>query len=177
MSTLRRSPAILLTLAVRPVGALIFGRAAEKFGRKPILMLNIVFFSAFELLSAAAPSLMLFFLLRVLYGVAMGGIWGVASSLAMETIPDRSRGLMSGLFRAGYPFGYLLAAVAYGLLFEQLGWRGMFVIGAAPVLLLPFIYFCVEESPVWQAAGQNKESTALLPVLRSHWKLCLYRWC
>lgn len=78
--------AILLTLAVRPVGALIFGRAAEKFGRKPILMLNIVFFSAFELLSAAAPSLMLFFLLRVLYGVAMGGIWGVASSLAMETI-------------------------------------------------------------------------------------------
>ena len=73
MSTLRRSPAILLTLAVRPVGALIFGRAAEKFGRKPILMLNIVFFSAFELLSAAAPSLMLFFLLRVLYGVAMGG--------------------------------------------------------------------------------------------------------
>lgn len=119
MSTLRRSPAILLTLAVRPVGALIFGRAAEKFGRKPILMLNIVFFSAFELLSAAAPSLMLFFLLRVLYGVAMGGIWGVASSLAMETIPDRSRGLMSGLFRAGYPFGYLLAAVAYGLLLNN----------------------------------------------------------
>lgn len=118
--------------------------------------------------------MMLFFLLRVLYGVAMGGIWGVASSLAMETIPDRSRGLMSGLFQAGYPFGYLLAAVAYGLLFEQLGWRGMFVIGAAPVLLLPFIYFCVEESPVWQAARQNKESTALLPVLRSHWKLCLY---
>lgn len=111
--------AILLTLAVRPVGALIFGRAAEKFGRKPILMLNIVFFSAFELLSAAAPSLMLFFLLRVLYGVAMGGIWGVASSLAMETIPDRSRGLMSGLFRAGYPFGYLLAAVAYGLLLNN----------------------------------------------------------
>ncbi|VTM78476.1 metabolite transport protein [Klebsiella pneumoniae] len=110
----------------------------------------------------------------MLYGVAMGGIWGVASSLAMETIPDRSRGLMSGLFQAGYPFGYLLAAVAYGLFFEQLGWRGMFVIGAAPVLLLPFIYFCVEESPVWQAARQNKESTSLLPVLRSHWKLCLY---
>ena len=166
--------AILLTLAVRPIGALIFGRAAEKYGRKPILMLNIVFFSAFELLSAAAPSLLLFFLLRVLYGVAMGGIWGVASSLAMETIPDRSRGLMSGLFQAGYPFGYLLAAVAYGLLFEQLGWRGMFVIGAAPVLLLPFIYFCVEESPVWLAARQSKASTALLPVLRSHWKLCLY---
>ncbi|MDU4433003.1 MAG: MFS transporter [Pluralibacter gergoviae] len=166
--------AILLTLAVRPVGALIFGRAAEKFGRKPILMLNIVFFSAFELLSAAAPSLMLFFLLRVLYGVAMGGIWGVASSLAMETIPDRSRGLMSGLFQAGYPFGYLLAAVAYGLLFEQLGWRGMFLIGALPIVLLPYIWFKVPESPVWLAARERKESTALLPILRSHWKLCIY---
>ncbi|MDP0891622.1 MFS transporter, partial [Klebsiella pneumoniae] len=80
-----------------------------------------------------------------------------ASSLAMETIPVRSRVLMSGLVQAGYPCGYLLAAVAFGLLFEQLGWRGMFVLGAAPVLLLPFIYFCVEVSPVWQAARQNKE--------------------
>lgn len=166
--------AILLTLAVRPIGALIFGRAAEKYGRKPILMLNIVFFSVFELLSAAAPSLTVFLLLRVLYGVAMGGIWGVASSLAMETIPDRSRGLMSGIFQAGYPFGYLLAAVVYGLLFETVGWRGMFVIGAAPILLLPFIYYYVQESPVWLAARERKESTALLPVLKSHWKLCCY---
>ncbi|BEM84695.1 MFS transporter [Serratia marcescens] len=166
--------AILLTLAVRPIGALIFGRAAEKYGRKPILMLNIVFFSVFELFSAAAPSLTVFLLLRVLYGVAMGGIWGVASSLAMETIPDRSRGLMSGIFQAGYPFGYLLAAVVYGLLFETVGWRGMFVIGAAPILLLPFIYYCVQESPVWLAARERKESTALLPVLKSHWKLCCY---
>jgi SHS family lactate transporter-like MFS transporter len=165
---------VLLTLAVRPIGALIFGRAAEKYGRKPILMLNIVFFSVFELLSAAAPSLTVFLLLRVLYGVAMGGIWGVASSLAMETIPDRSRGLMSGIFQAGYPFGYLLAAVVYGLLFETVGWRGMFVIGAAPILLLPFIYYCVQESPVWLAARERKESTALLPVLKSHWKLCCY---
>lgn len=166
--------AILLTLAVRPIGALLFGRAAEKYGRKPILMLNIVFFSMFELLSAVAPSLMVFLALRVLYGIAMGGIWGVASSLAMETIPDRSRGLMSGIFQAGYPFGYLLAAVAYGLLFDVVGWRGMFVIGAAPILLLPFIYYCVQESPVWLAARERKESTALLPVLKSHWKLCIY---
>ncbi|MFI8417238.1 MFS transporter [Serratia sp. NPDC078593] len=166
--------AILLTLAVRPIGALLFGRAAEKYGRKPILMLNIVFFSLFELLSAAAPSLTVFLLLRVLYGVAMGGIWGVASSLAMESIPDRSRGLMSGIFQAGYPFGYLLAAVVYGLLFDVVGWRGMFVIGAMPILLLPFIYFFVQESPVWLAARERKESTALLPVLKSHWRLCIY---
>ncbi|EPN2769117.1 MFS transporter [Klebsiella aerogenes] len=166
--------AILLTLAVRPIGALIFGRLAEKYGRKPILMLNIIFFSIFELLSAAAPSLTIFLVLRVLYGVAMGGILGVASSLSMETIPDRSRGLMSGIFQAGYPFGYLIAAVAYGLLFELLGWRGMFVIGAAPILLLPFIWFCVQESPVWLASRERKESTALLPVLKTHWKLCCY---
>lgn len=166
--------AILLTLAVRPIGALLFGRAAEKYGRRPILMVNILFFSIFELLSAAAPSLTMFLALRVLYGVAMGGIWGVASSLAMETIPDRSRGLMSGIFQAGYPFGYLLAAVVYGSLFEIVGWRGMFVIGAIPIILLPFIYFKVPESPVWLAARERKESTALLPVLKSHWKLCIY---
>lgn len=166
--------AILLTLAVRPIGALLFGRAAEKYGRRPILMVNILFFSIFELLSAAAPSLTMFLVLRVLYGVAMGGIWGVASSLAMETIPDRSRGLMSGIFQAGYPFGYLLAAVVYGSLFEIVGWRGLFVIGAIPIILLPFIYFKVPESPVWLAARERKESTALLPVLKSHWKLCIY---
>ena len=150
--------AILLTLAVRPVGASNFRQGGGEFGRKPIPDAQYcVLYSAFGLLSAAAPSLMLFFLLRVLYGVAMGGIWGVASSLAMETIPDRSRGLMSGLFQAGYPFGYLLAAVAYGLLFEQLGWRGMFVIGAAPVLLLPFIYFSSRSLQFGRRPRQNKE--------------------
>ncbi|MCC3720924.1 MFS transporter [Rouxiella badensis] len=166
--------AILLTLAVRPIGALLFGRAAEKFGRKPVLMVNILFFSFFELCTAAAPSLTVFLILRVIYGVAMGGVWGVASSLAMETIPDRSRGLMSGIFQAGYPFGYLLAGVVYGLLYSVVGWRGMFVIGAVPVLLLAFIYFKVQESPVWLAARERHESTALLPVLKSHWKLCVY---
>lgn len=167
--------AILLTLAVRPIGALIFGRAAEKYGRRPILMLNIICFSVFELLSAAAPSLMIFLLLRVLYGVAMGGIWGVASSLTMETIPDRSRGLMSGIFQAGYPFGYLLAAVIYGLFAQWLGWRGMFVIGAIPIVLLPYIYFYVPESPVWLAAKAHSQSgMPLWPVLRRNWKLCIY---
>src|SRR5471030_619146 len=166
--------AILLTLAVRPIGALLFGRAAEKYGRKPILMINIAFFSVFELCTAAAPSLTVFLILRVIYGVAMGGIWGVASSLAMETIPDRSRGLMSGIFHAGYPAGYLLAAIIFGLFFSLIGWRGMFLIGALPVLLLPYIYFKVPESPVWLAARERKESVALLPIIRAHWKLCLY---
>lgn len=168
------SLAIMLTLAVRPIGALLFGRLAEKYGRRPILMLNIVMFSLFELLSAWSPSLDAFLIFRVIYGVAMGGIWGVASSLAMETIPDRSRGMMSGIFQAGYPAGYLLASIIFGLFYSMIGWRGMFLIGALPILLLPYIYFNVPESPVWLAARARKESTALLPVLRSHWKLCLY---
>ncbi len=168
------SLAIMLTLAVRPGGALIFGRLAEKFGRRPVLMFNVACFSVFELLSAWSPTFSAFLLFRVIYGVAMGGIWGVASSLAMETIPDRSRGLMSGLFQAGYPCGYLLASVIFGLFYSLVGWRGMFLIGALPIVLLPYIWFKVPESPVWLAARERKESAALLPTLRSHWKLCLY---
>lgn len=168
------SLAIMLTLAVRPIGALLFGRLAEKYGRRPILMLNIVLFSLFELLSAWSPTFGAFLAFRIIYGVAMGGIWGVASSLAMETIPDRSRGLMSGIFQAGYPCGYLLASVVFGLFFDAVGWRGMFLIGALPILLLPFIYFKVPESPVWLAARQRQESSALLPIIRQHWRLCLY---
>ncbi|WP_421507199.1 MFS transporter [Erwinia rhapontici] len=168
------SLAIMLTLAVRPVGALLFGRLAEKYGRRPILMLNIIAFTIFELLSAWSPTLIWFLVFRVIYGVAMGGVWGVASSLAMETIPDRSRGLMSGVFQAGYPCGYLLASIVFGLCYGLVGWRGMFLIGALPILLLPFIYFKVPESPVWLAARERKETVALLPVLKSHWKLCIY---
>ncbi|MBT0728899.1 MFS transporter [Rosenbergiella nectarea] len=168
------SVAIMLTLAVRPIGALIFGRLAEKYGRRPILMFNVALFSVFELLSAWSPTFTIFLALRVVYGVAMGGIWGVASSLAMETIPDRSRGLMSGIFQAGYPSGYLLASIIFGLFYEHVGWRGMFLIGALPVLLLPFIYFKVPESPVWLASKARKESHALLPIIKSHLRLCGY---
>ena len=168
------SVATMLTLAVRPIGALIFGRLAEKYGRRPILMFNVALFSVFELLSAWSPTFTIFLALRVVYGVAMGGIWGVASSLAMETIPDRSRGLMSGIFQAGYPCGYLLASIIFGLFYEHVGWRGMFLIGALPVLLLPFIYFKVPESPVWLASKARKESHALLPIIKSNLRVCGY---
>lgn len=164
----------MLTLAVRPIGALIFGRLAEKYGRRPILMFNVALFSVFELLSAWSPTFTIFLALRVVYGVAMGGIWGVASSLAMETIPDCSRGLMSGIFQAGYPCGYLLASIIFGLFYEHVGWRGMFLIGALPVLLLPFIYFKVPESPVWLASKARKESHALLPIIKSNLRVCGY---
>lgn len=164
---------ILLTLAVRPIGAFIFGRAAEKWGRRPVLMVNIVIFSIMELASGLAPSLEAFLVLRVLYGIAMGGIWGVASSLAMETVPARSRGLVSGMFQAGYPGGYLIASIVYGL-FAWLGWRDLFFIGTLPFLMVFFIWFKVPESPVWLAAREQKVRTALLPVIGREWKLCLY---
>ncbi|SBS37430.1 Putative sialic acid transporter [Marinomonas spartinae] len=163
---------IMLTLAVRPIGALIFGRLAEKFGRRPILMSNIILFSVFELLSAWSPSFEAFMAFRILYGIAMGGIWGVASALAMETIPSKSRGFMSGLFQAGYPAGYLLASIIFGLFYTHVGWRGMFVIGALPILMLPYIYFKVPESPVWLANQVVKERVSIIGTIKDNWRVC-----
>jgi len=163
---------IMLTLAVRPIGALIFGRLAEKFGRRPILMSNIVLFSIFELLSAWSPSFEAFMAFRILYGIAMGGIWGVASALAMETIPSKSRGFMSGMFQAGYPAGYLLASIIFGLFYTHVGWRGMFIIGALPILMLPYIYFKVPESPVWLANQVVKENVSIIGNIKDNWRVC-----
>ncbi|MBJ7554196.1 MFS transporter [Marinomonas spartinae] len=163
---------IMLTLAVRPIGALIFGRLAEKFGRRPILMSNIVLFSVFELLSAWSPSFEAFMAFRILYGIAMGGIWGVASALAMETIPSKSRGFMSGMFQAGYPAGYLLASIIFGLFYTHVGWRGMFIIGALPILMLPYIYFKVPESPVWLANQVVKENVSIIGTIKDNWRVC-----
>ena len=169
------SYAIMLTLAVRPIGALIFGRAAEKWGRKPILIANIIMFSVFELASGLAGGLVSLFIIRALYGIAMGGIWGVASSLAMETIPERSRGLVSGVFQAGYPAGYLVASVVYGLLYALIGWRGLFFVGIVPVLLAVFVYFKVDESPVWQSAhDRGQAERGLWVVIKENWHFCLY---
>ncbi len=171
------SLAITLTLALRPVGALIFGAFAERIGRKPVLVTNIVIFAVIELLSALAPNLATFLVLRVIYGVAMGGIWGVASALTMETIPQYSRGRVSGLFQAGYPLGYLIAAVIYGLLFVHIGWRGMFAIGTVPIFLAVFILFRVKESSVWLAARGVKDQSKkglFWQAVRTHWPTMVY---
>jgi len=141
------SVAIVLTLAARPVGALLFGLAADRWGRRPTLMVDIVCYSAIEFASGFAPSLTALLILRTLYGVAMGGEWGVGASLTMETIPPRTRGVVSGILQAGYPSGYLIASIVYGLLFTTIGWRGMFMIGAAPALLVLYIRSKVAESP------------------------------
>jgi MFS transporter, SHS family, lactate transporter len=141
--------AVFLTLAMRPVGAFLFGMMAERFGRRVTLMVDIIAFSALELTSAFAPSLKAFLILRALFGIAMGGEWGVGSALAFETLPVEGRGFFSGILQEGYTTGYLLAALAFGTLFTRIGWRGMFVVGALPALLVIFIRTKVEESPAW----------------------------
>jgi MFS transporter, SHS family, lactate transporter len=141
--------AIFLTLAMRPVGALLFGWMADRFGRRPTLMVDIIAYSVFELASAFAPSLKVFLIMRALFGIAMGGEWGVGAALAFETLPAEGRGFFSGVLQEGYVVGNLLAAAVYGTLFPIVGWRGMFVIGALPAFLVIYIRTKVDESPAW----------------------------
>jgi len=150
--------AIFLTLAMRPVGAFLFGLMADRFGRRPTLMLDIIAYSVFELASAFAPSLKIFLILRACFGVAMGGEWGVGAALAFETLPARGRGFFSGLLQEGYVVGYLLAALSYGFLFPHIGWRGMFVVGALPAFLIIYIRTKVEESPAWLAGKVSRNA-------------------
>jgi SHS family lactate transporter-like MFS transporter len=166
--------AIFLTLAMRPVGAFLFGRLADHYGRRPALMASVLLYSGMELASAFAPSLRAFLILRALYGIAMGGEWGVGASLAFESVPVRSRGLVSGILQAGYPTGYLLASIVFGLLFDHIGWRGMFIVGAAPALLVLYIRSLVPESATWTASQSAPHSRGLMASLSGHWLLALY---
>jgi SHS family lactate transporter-like MFS transporter len=167
------SLALTLTLAFRPLGAFIFGRLADQYGRHPILMIDIVLFSVIELLSAFAPSLPALLALRALFGVAMGGEWGLGASLTMETIPAASRGVISGLLQEGYAVGYLLAALAYWALYDLIGWRGMFAIGVAPALLVLYIRTYVKESPAWERS-KNRPREPLTATIRERWRLFVY---
>jgi SHS family lactate transporter-like MFS transporter len=160
--------AIFLTLAFRPVGALLFGTLADRFGRRPTLMINIACFSVLELACAFAPSLHVLLILRALFGVAMGGEWGVGAALALESLPKEGRGFFSGLLQEGYALGYLLAAGSYTLLFSHIGWRGMFVVGAAPAALVAYIGFKVEESPVWTEHRASRAADTNRPSLRQN---------
>ena len=165
--------AILLTLAMRPVGAFIFGRAADRYGRRPTLMVDILLYSILEFASGFAPSLTVLIVLRALYGVAMGGEWGVGASLTMETIPPHARGFVSGLLQSGYPTGYFMASIVYGVLFPYIGWRGMFMVGVIPALLVLYIRRNVPESPGWSKEAAI-ESGGTISVLKSHWRLGIY---
>jgi len=150
--------AIFLTLAMRPVGALLFGWMADRFGRRPTLMVDIIAYSVFELASAFAPSLKVFLIMRALFGIAMGGEWGVGAALAFETLPAEGRGFFSGVLQEGYVVGNLLAAAVYGTLFPIVGWRGMFVIGALPAFLVIYIRTKVDESPAWRQGRISRET-------------------
>jgi len=163
--------AILLTLAMRPIGAYIFGRAADRWGRRPTLMVDVLLYSAIEFASGFAPNLMTLLILRAIFGVAMGGEWGVGASLTMESIPPKARGLVSGLLQSGYPTGYFLASIIYGLFFQYIGWRGMFMVGVIPALLVFDIRRKVPESPSWRPTTARSNTLA---ILRSHWKLGIY---
>src|ERR1700736_4658135 len=157
--------ATMLTLACRPLGAFVFGRLADRFGRRPILMLDVGLYSMLGLATAFAPNLWVFLLIRALFGVAMGGEWGIGASLTMETVKPESRGAVSGLLQSGYPTGYLLASVLYAALFNTIGWRGMFMVGALPAVLVLYIRRNVPESPAWNA--ERARTISIFTVLRN----------
>jgi SHS family lactate transporter-like MFS transporter len=165
--------AVTATLVLRVVGAALFGRLADRLGRKPILIVNVLAFSAVELATGFSPTLTVFLILRALFGIAMGGQWGVAASLTMESIPAHWRGWASGLLQSGYSIGYLLAGVYYGFAHDLLGWRGMFIVAVVPALFVVALASTLPESPVWQQQHLKKQP-GLTAVVRANWKLFLY---
>src|SRR5436189_451226 len=164
---------ITITLAFRPVGALIFGLLADRYGRKIPLMVDLVFYSVIEVLSGLAPNYTTFLVLRALFGIGMGAEWGVGASLVMEKVPPRLRGVMSGLLQQGYAAGYLLAALCYLLVFPHWGWRPLFFIGGLPALLALFVRARGQESDVWRET-RHETWSHLGRALASNWKLFLY---
>lgn len=161
------------TLAMRPVGALLFGLLADRFGRRRPLMANVIYFSLIELACGFAPNFTVFLVLRALYGIGMGGQWGVGASLAMEAAPRRWRGLLSGVLQSGYPIGYLLAALAARLLLPAWGWRSLFFAGATPALLALYVWSKVPESEAWQRVHSVTIGGILRTVARN-WKTAGY---
>jgi MFS transporter, SHS family, lactate transporter len=164
---------ITLTLAFRPVGAFIFGLLADRYGRRIPLIIDLVFYSLVEVLTGFAHSFTVFLVLRALFGIGMGGEWGVGASLAMEKVPPRLRGFLSGLLQQGYALGYLLAAGCFFFVFPRWGWRPMFFIGGLPALLGLFVRFKVKESEVWQKTRHTSWGNLGREIV-SHWKLFLY---
>ncbi len=164
---------ITATLAMRPVGAILFGLLADRYGRRLPLMANVIFFSVVELLCGFSPNYTVFLILRAIYGIGMGGEWGVGASLAMEAAPSKWRGILSGILQSGYSIGYLLAAFASRFIEPQFGWRAMFWAGGIPALLALYIRSSVPESEAWK---QNRAPTtkAILLVVRSYWKSAIY---
>ena len=168
--------AIFLTLIARPVGALVFGRLADHYGRRPMLMVVVGLYSVLAVISALSPTMLFLLVLRTCFGFAMGGVWGIGASLALETIPAKSRGVISGILQEGYPLGYFLAAIA-NLFVPTIGWRGMLALGVLPALLIVYIQRSVRESPAWEAAKSSSATARpppLLQILTRHWRRLAY---
>jgi MFS transporter, SHS family, lactate transporter len=171
--------AIFLTLAMRFIGAFVFGRLADKFGRKPLLMIDIVCFSVLGAAAAFAPTLAIFLVFRALFGIAMGGEWGLGSSLTMESIPPQARGMVSGILQCGYPMGFLLASIVFGIFYGEtffgitIGWRAMFLFSLAPALMVLFIRSHVPESPAF-AEAQTKPKLGFIATLSANWRVSLF---
>ncbi|MGD0957879.1 MAG: MFS transporter [Candidatus Acidiferrales bacterium] len=163
------------SLMMRPVGALLFGLMADRYGRRLPLMLDVLFYSVVEVLSGFAPNYTAFLVLRLLYGIGMGGEWGVGASLAMESVPVKWRGVLSGILQEGYALGNLLAAIAFWTVFPHWGWRPMFFIGGLPALLTFFIRAKVKESDAWKAhAAARKSWSEYFRALTADWKRFVY---
>jgi MFS transporter, SHS family, lactate transporter len=163
------------SLIMRPVGAFIFGLMADRYGRRLPLIIDILFYSVMEVASGLAPNYGTFLILRFLYGVGMGGAWGVGASLAMESVPAKWRGILSGVLQEGYALGNLLAAVAYWTIFPRWGWRPMFFIAVIPALCTLFILLRVEESEAWKAtAAQQKGWGDYFREVFANWKRFAY---
>src|SRR5213595_1023633 len=168
---------LTLTLLFRPVGAFVFGLLADRYGRKLPLMIDLVFYSVVEVLTGLAPSYATFLVLRALFGIGMGAEWGVGASLVMEKVPARYRGVVSGLLQQGYALGYLLAAVAYLVVFPRWGWRPLFFLGGLPALLALFVRSHVKESEVWEKtrrASWRELGSAILSHKALFFQLALF---
>lgn len=141
---------ISITLAMRPLGALLFGALADRYGRRKPLMVCVIYFSAVTVLSGFAPNYLFFVVMRAFYGIGMGGYWGVGASFAMENAPRKRRGFLSGMMQGGYPFGYLLAAVGMLTIMPHFGWRAMFVVGSLVAVTIVLLTYWSPESEAWK---------------------------
>jgi len=164
---------ITLTLAMRPIGALLFGTLADRFGRKIPLMVCVAYFSLVSLASAFAPSYAWFAVLRALYGIGMGGYWGMGASYAMESTPVRWRGLFSGILQSGYPFGYLLAAIGMLTLAPAYGWRSLFFVSVGVAALVIVMTAFSPESLAWKEHAAESVGT-LFKTVGKNWRIFVY---
>ena len=164
---------ITVTMMFRPVGAFVFGLMADRYGRRIPLMIDLVFYAVVEVATGFAHSYLTFMVLRALFGIGMGGEWGVGASLAMEKTPKHRRGIFSGLLQEGYAFGNLLAAVCFFFVFRRWGWRPMFFIGGLPALLALYVRTNVKESEVWER-NRHRNWREYFRGVGSHWQLFLY---